>query len=261
MTYNQSLLSVAAICGLLFIPLALLINNYAYDDNGQLVCSNYVLNSYLYVMAGFCIIAIGALLEQHLQLVPTYLVHKSLIATIASLIIMIIILIGIAIYIRSSNPQTDFALIHIAFATYCLLIGMLICVTLTLGINTGMLNMAILLTIILTAIMAYIGYEYGDQLISVDFDKYLRYSLLALIIWTIVARYIISDPVIIIYSISIPAVIIFALLLMSYNNQLRKNQESCTVPNYPSEAIGLIIKIVNLLQNILRLLFVRKAMK
>ena len=45
------------------------------------------------------------------------------------------------------------------------------------------------------------------------------------------------------------------------NNKLRKNAEKCKVPNYPKEAIGLVIKIGNLLSDIINILMVLRGRK
>ena len=75
----------------------------------------------------------------------------------------------------------------------------------------------------------------------------------------IIALFTIRDIKTLFLSISIPSAIIFCLLLMSYNNNLRKNSEKCKVPNYPDEAIGLVIKIGRLLADVIRILIALKG--
>lgn len=255
---NKSLLSLVAFSILGFAPLIAVINNYAFDDNGNLICDKYVLMSYTYTILGFGLIAVGALLEQHLQVMPRLFNTGNLGMSLLSGIGLLLVLIGLSYYVKKSEPQQNLVSIHMAFILYCLLLGMVLCVTLVFGAQENVLNTAVFATICITAIAGYLGYTFGKSLISVDFDKYLSYSLIAFIIWIIVAPFIIHDPITRVYATSIPGLIIFTLLLFSYNNQLRKNQEKCVVPNYPGEAVGLVIKIANTLTNIIRLLVVRK---
>ena len=241
------------------IPIILLINNYAYK-NGKLVCDNYVLNSYLYTLLGFCFVALGSIFELKTKIMFNILS----INTFASRIIMFIVIGGIFAILSNFIKNTDpnkYIPIHVAYFLACAVFGMILSFTFMLGSMFGVLNTAIIITIVLTAIMGFVGYKYGDRFITVDFDKYLKYALFALVIWVFVAGIFIKDPIMLILSISVPSAIIFCLLLMSYNNQLRKNQETCKVPNYPKEALGLVVKIGNLLGDIINILVASKARK
>ena len=93
--------------------------------------------------------------------------------------------------------------------------------------------------------MTFIGFSFGVLMcISIIIDQYLIVDLPTLLL-----------------AISIPIAIIFCLLLMSYNNQLRKNQATCKVPNYPNEALGLVVKIGNLLGDVINILMALKGRK
>jgi hypothetical protein len=241
------------------VPIILMINNYAYE-NGKLVCDNYVLNSYLYALLGFCLIALGAIFENKVQLIPKLLGNGSWIIRIIGFIVIIGIFAMFSYIIKSTNPN-NFITIHMAYFFACALFGMLLSLSLLLGYATGVLYQAIGITIGLTALMAFVGYKYGHLFITIDFDKWLRYALFALIIWTFIAQYLINDFSTLLLAVSIPSAIIFCLLLMSYNNQLRKNQSTCKVPNYPDEALGLVVKIGNLLADVIRILMALKGKK
>lgn len=235
---------------------AMIINGTAYDDNGNLVCTNYILNSYLYVVIGFCIIAMVPILLYNIlisgvldafRLSNIYVVVIVLLALLAGLLLCIY-------YINNADPIKDAVAIHVVYVVFCGLFGLVMSGVLILGAATGLLVPAISIVIGLTAIAGYIGYYHGNKFITVDFDKILSYALIALIIWTVVCAFVIDDPVARMYATVIPCVIVFFLLLMSYNNKLRKSAEECKVPNYPKEAVGLVTKIGNLLAGIMRLL-------
>lgn len=239
------------------IPIMLLINNYAYK-NGKLVCNDYVLNSYLYTLLGFCFIALGSIFEQKTKIIFNILVIDNIILKIIILIAITLIFTTLSNFIKNTDPN-NFIPIHIAFFFACAIFGMILSFTLVLGSIFGVLNISIIITIILTTIMGFIGYKYGNKFITINFDKYLKYALFTLIIWVLIARFLIKNPITLLFAISIPSAIIFCLLLMSYNNQLRKNQEICKVPNYPKEALGLVIKIGNLLGDVIRILIASKS--
>ena len=242
-------------CVMAMIPIILLINNYAYDD-GKLVCDNYVLNSYLYALLGFCVIGLSVFFEQKVRLMPM-LFGNGIIIKIISFILILVIFYGLSKYITDANPKNILS-IHLAYFLACFLFGMLMTIILVLGYATGVLYEAIAITIGLTMLMAFIGYKYGHLFITINFDKVLSYALFALIIWSVIVPFIINDPFTLMLSVAIPSAIIFCLLLMSYNNKLRKNQKDCKVPNYPKEALGLVIKIGNLLADIIQILMATK---
>jgi hypothetical protein len=237
------------------IPFVYFINNYAYDKSGKLVCSNYVLNTYLYTALGFCYIALGVILEQKMQLLPK--LFKHIISLIVFMILYFIIMLSLFRAIRYTDPN-NFIEINTYYFLLCLLFGIVLSITLVFGASLNLLYPAIFITIILTIIMGFIGYNYGQHFISINFDKYLMYSLWILIGWSLIAPIFIYDYYTLTLAISIPSIIIFCLLLMSYNNQIRKNSEKCIIPNYPNEATGLVLKIANILADVIKILSTRR---
>jgi FtsH-binding integral membrane protein len=65
-----------------------------------------------------------------------------------------------------------------------------------------------------------------------------------------------------IYIISIISLIIFVLLLLSNHKKLKENSDKCidgkVIPNYPLESYGIVIKIVNIFQDLIRIYAMRK---
>lgn len=252
---NEAMLYYMVLTIISTSPFIYLIDKFAYDKSGKLVCDNYVLNSYLYTALGFCYIAIGVIFEQRIQLLPMFMVNIFTIIVFFICYLAIMFLLFRAI--RNTDPE-NFVEINIYYFLACMLFGMVLSIILLIGYKLNILYSAILITLVLTFIMGFIGYKYGHKFITVDFDKYLTYALWGLIIWTFIAPIIIRDSNILLLSISVPSVIIFCLLLMSYNNKLRKNAEKCVVPNYPNEAIGLVIKIGNILADVITILLTRR---
>ena len=254
---NTRLIYSVFITTLLIVPIILLINKYAYDKQGKLVCDDYVLNSYLYTALGFCYIALGVILEQRIKIIPSVAQYGG-IALIIFMIVYVIIMYVLFKNIKETDPN-KLININIYYALASIMFGIILSFTIILGSSTNVIMHAIAITIGLTFLMGYIGYKYGASFINVDFDKYLRYALYGLIIWTFIANLFIKDIALRFLSTSVPGAIIFCLLLMSYNKKLRENSEKCKVPNYPNEAIGLVIKIGNLLTDMIRILIALKV--
>jgi len=240
---------------------AYIIKGTAYDTNGKLVCSDYILNAYLYVIIAFCIIAMIPILMYNMIISGTLNIARinNVYMVLAIIIGLLLLLFACIYYIRNADPVEDAISIHMVYVIFCALFGILMSGVLAMGSIAGLLVPAIAIAIGLTTIAGYIGYYYGDRFITVDFDRMLWYALIGLVIWSIVSIFVISDPLVRMYATAIPGVIIFFLLLMSYNNQLRKSAEECTIPNYPKEALGLVTKIGNILGYVLRLLSGRRG--
>jgi FtsH-binding integral membrane protein len=224
----------------------LAINNYAYDANGKVHCDNYVLNTYLYVMLGFIIMAMVILVDERFEIFSSILLKYGLLGMLGITIVMILFII----LLRSTQNQF---LAHTYWFIVLVILGCLLSIPIQLY---GMIDMNIIyigfaITILITGVMGYIGYKYGKAFITTNFDNYLTWALILLVLASFAGLFI-NIPNYWVY-ISIAGVIIFSLLLLSYNNKIRKNGETCKVPNYPSESFGLIIKIANLLQDVLYL--------
>ena len=97
--------------------------------------------------------------------------------------------------------------------------GFIVTASLYLGIHTGVLYQATL-TIIVTIVTGLIGY-YGEQLISVDFEKYLSGALILLIIAYIIGPFFVKDIVQFYYIMAGISLVIFILLLLAYNKNIR----------------------------------------
>jgi hypothetical protein len=254
---NYNMLLGIIIIIMLATPITLLINKYAYDENGKLVCDDYVLNSYLFTALGFCYVAIGVLIERKILLIQKMLTF-GLIGMLLFMGVILFIFYLLSKKINETNPE-KFLIINAYFFILCALFGLLLSLTLMLGLKTNVLYPAIAITILITITMGVIGYKYGDQFISINFDKYLKYALIIYIVYLFILPLFVRDTKTLLLASGIPGAIIFSLLLLSYNNKLRENSSTCVVPNYPKEAVGLIIKIGNLLTDIINILMAVKG--
>jgi len=225
----------------------LAINNYAYDKNGNVQCDNYVLNTYLYVILGFIIMATVILIDERFNVYANLISQHGLFAFFGALAVMI----GLVVLLNSTTSQI---MSHTYWFTLLIILGLVLSVSVQIygHIDMNIVYMGFVITIIITAIMGFIGFKYGNLFITYDFDKYLKWALVALVIAGFAGIFL-NIPNMMLY-LSIAGVIIFSLLIMSYNNKVREHAKTCVTPLYPKESFGLIIKIANLLQDVMYLL-------
>jgi len=141
------------------------------------------------------------------------------------------------------------------------MLGILLIPTIWFGRLTNVVALAGMLTILITIVVGYLGYHYGDEIVIFDWDKYLNYMLFILIIIIVIGSVIIKDiqTIYMFYIIiSILLLIIFVLLLLSNHKLLKKNADKCidgqVVPNYPVESFSIVIKMLNIFQELIRIL-------
>jgi hypothetical protein len=230
------------------VILVFMINNYGYND-GKMICDNYVLNSYLYVVLAFVIMGIAVLVNNKLNLVEKLGMIGFLISFILSIVLIIVF---------KFVDKNDLFKLHLVWVLFFICFGYTLTIThMVYRDNTNILYTGYILTILVTIVTGLFGYYYG-QYIPKNIDIYLYGALILLIIVQLFGPLMVKDLDNFTYLTAFVGLIIFILLLLSYHKKMRNNAEKCTndsaLPNYPNEAMGLVIKIVNVLQDILRLL-------
>lgn len=224
----------------------LAINNYAYDSKGNVQCDNYVLNTYLYVILGFIIMTTVILTDERFNIFAKLILQYGFFALFGLLAVMI----GLVLLLHSTTNQI---MSHMYWIVLLIVLGLIMSVSVQVyaHIDMNIIYMGFIITIVVTAVMGFIGFKYGKSFVTQDFDKYLKWALIALVIASFAGMFL-NIPNLSVY-LSIAGVIIFSLLIMSYNNKLRENAKTCVTPLYPKESFGLIIKIANLLQDVMYL--------
>jgi len=253
-------------CLTIFIIICILIGNYAFK-NGILTCDNYVLNTYLYIILAILLIFIIVLINDQFGIFNSFIIwlaQGSIARIIITFISILVILFVFINQLNKVNPENILASNAIWF-TLIFILGFFMIPTIWFGRLNDVVGLAGILTISITAIVGLAGYHYGDQIVTFDWDTYLNYSLWGLIIVSLIGPLLITD-----YNqmmkfflvISIISLIIFVLLLLSNHKKLKQNADKCidgkAVPNYPVESFGLFIKILNIFQDIIRILGSRR---
>jgi hypothetical protein len=177
---------------------------------------------------------------------------------------MLVIIIGLT-YALVNIPPKNILASNAIWLLLIMLITLILIPTIYFGRVSGVVGIAGLITVGIIIATGLLGYYYGDLLITFDWDFYLTCALIAWIAIFFIGFMIVKTPTEIvnfIYIMSIASLVIFILLLISYFKTLKENANKCVdgqaVPNYPLESWQLIIKIVNVLKNMIRILGIRK---
>jgi hypothetical protein len=248
------------------IVTCILIGQYAFK-NGMLTCDHYVLNTYLYIILAILLIFIVVLVNDKFGIFNSLLLWMSQ-GTIARVIITFIIIICILfglIYALNNVDPTNIVASNTLWASLILMLGIFLIPTIWFGRLTNVVGMAGMLTILITIVVGYVGYYYGNEIVTFNWDKYLNFALLILIVVMITGPLMITNSstmIVFYYIVSIIALLIFILLLLSNHKKLKQNADKCidgkVVPNYPVESFNIFIKMLNIFQDLVRILGMAK---
>ena len=254
-------------CLTIVVLICILIGNYAFK-NGMLTCDHYVFNTYLYIILGILLMFIVVLVNDQTGFFNSLIFWMSsggMGRIIITFIVLIVLLFGLTFALMAVDPKNILASNSI-WLLLILLIGFLLIPTIWFGRLTDVVGLAGILTILITLAVGIAGYYYGDKIVTFDWDYYLNIALWILIAIIIIVPFFLSTSeqmynfVLVVSFISL---LIFVLLLLSNHKKLKENSEKCidgkVVPNYPVESYGLIIKIVNIFQDLIRILGMTKG--
>jgi hypothetical protein len=250
------------------VIICILIGQYAFK-NGLLTCDNYVFNTYLYIILSILLTFIVVLINDKFGFFNSFLIWMSqggIARIIIIFIIILCILFGLIYALHYHIDPTNIVLSNTIWLLIILILGIFLIPTIWFGRLTNVVGLAGMLTILITIAVGYLGYYYGDQIVTFDWDKYLNYALLGLIVIILIGSFTITDPktlYIFIMTVSILSLIIFTLLLLSNHKKLKQNADKCidgqAVPNYPLESFGIFIKMLNIFTDLIRILGMTKG--
>jgi len=249
-------------CLIIAVIICILIGKYAFK-NGNLTCDHYVFNTYLYIILAILIIFIVVLVNDQ------YGIFNNLILWMMSggtmriymvFIIYIILIFALTYALMTVNP-TNIIASNLIWLLVLIFIAFIIIPTIWFGRLTGVVGIAGILTLVITIVVGLLGYYNGDSIVTFNWNIYLNYALMILIAIIILGPYFISTSegmnnfIVVISFISL---IIFILLLLANHKKLKENADKCidgkVVPNYPLESYGIVIKIVNIFQDLINIL-------
>jgi FtsH-binding integral membrane protein len=240
----------------------ILIGHYAFK-NGMLTCNNYVLNTYLYIILSILLTFIVVLLNDNFGLfnpILAWMTQGSVYRIVFIFIILLAFVIGLLIALQAVDPKNIVAS-NVIWALLMIVLGIVLIPTIWFARLTNVVGLSSMLTILITIVVGFLGYYYGDEIVTFDWDKYLNIALLVLIVIMFISMFMITNPetmymfYMVLY---IMFLIVFILLLLSNHKLLKENADKCidgqVVPNYPVESFNIFIKILNIFQDLVRIL-------
>ena len=254
-------------CSLAIVVLiCILIGNYAFKS-GHLTCDHYVFNTYLYIILAIVLMFIVVLLNDQTGIfnaLLNFMFSGTMNQVIISFIIFFIISAVLTYALFKVDPS-NILVSNAIWLTLIFIIGFCLIPTFILGRLTDVVGLAGITTLVITIVVGLLGYYLGDKIVTFNWDLYLSIALFGLIITIFIGPLFITTPeamMSFMYIISIISLIIFILLLLSNHKKLKENSDKCidgkVVPNYPLESYGIVIKIVNIFQDLVRIYAMRK---
>ena len=262
---NSNVLLKMFCCLTIMVLICILIGNYAFK-NGILTCDHYVFNTYLYVILSILLVFIVVLLNDYTGIFNSFLISMSQGNIFIVMIIPLLLLLGLMYGLKSIDPNNIFAS-NIVWLLLIVVLSIFIIPIIWLGRLTNVVGLAGIITVLITLIVGIAGYYYGDKIITFDWDKYLYYALIALIIVSFIGIFFLANAnantiSLFFLIVSIMSLVIFVLLLLSNHKKLKENADKCidgkVVPNYPYESFGIFIKMLNIFQDLIRILGLSK---
>ena len=262
---NSNVLLKMFCCLTIMVLICILIGNYAFK-NGILTCDHYVFNTYLYVILSILLVFIVVLLNDYTGIFNSFLISMSQGNIFIVMIIPLLLLLGLMYGLKSIDPNNIFAS-NIVWLLLIVVLSIFIIPIIWLGRLTNVVGLAGIITVLITLIVGIAGYYYGDKIITFDWDKYLYYALIALIIVSFIGIFFLTNAnantiSLFFLIVSIMSLVIFVLLLLSNHKKLKENADKCidgkVVPNYPYESFGIFIKMLNIFQDLIRILGLSK---
>lgn len=252
---SQNLLKI--FCGLIVTVLTCIaIGHYAFK-NGTLTCEHYVLNTYLYIVLAILIMFIMVLANDQFGILNGILnVLYSNVHPFIGFVIFLVIIIGLTWALHSVNPA-NILTSNLIWLALIIFTGIIMVPIIIYGRMMHVVGLAGLLTVALVLITGLLGYHLGDKIVTFDWDYYLNIG-----VWVIIFAYfgvfLVHDIRKYMFVLAIISLVMFVLLLLSNHKKLKDDADKCidgkVVPNYPVESYGLVIKMVNIMSDLIFIL-------
>jgi FtsH-binding integral membrane protein len=231
---------------LIFVCVVFSILNYAIK-NRQFTCNRYILNTYLYIILTFNIMAIQLLLMEYngIKFNPSLMLFIGI----------FILTLGSIVLLHKISPS-KIILKHFVWLVFILFLGLIFYPMYTSFIDKKeMILSAILTTVVLfigLSALAYLKPEY----ISLSWGPILLLLLIAGIIMELSLRFIMNKG----NSrskwfrvMSYFFIIVFMVFILYDTKRLQINAKNCVIADYIKESLGLFLDVFNIFVRILSL--------
>jgi FtsH-binding integral membrane protein len=244
---NKQLINILSVLGVAVIIMFTLMKT-AFKKNYQFTCSKYILNTYLYIVLSFIIIALALLTAEHNNV--DYRLG------IFEFIGGFLITIGLIAFLLQVDPK-KIVLKHILWLLFILMIGAMFYPLYKNIYNNKTIIMAMITTITLVIVLSAFAYIRPD-LISLSLGPVLLLLLITAIIMEILSLIFLRkyrmDPTSKLYKgITYFIIILFMVYILYDTKMLQIRAKQCVSADYINESLNLFLDILNIFVRILAL--------
>jgi FtsH-binding integral membrane protein len=244
---NKQLINILSVLGVAVIIMFTLMKT-AFKKNYQFTFSKYILNTYLYVVLSFIIIALALLTAEHNNV--------DFRLGIFEFIGGFLITIGLLIFLLQVDPK-KIVLKHILWLLFILMIGAMFYPLYKNIYNNKTIIMAMITTITLVIVLSAFAYIRPD-LISLSLGPVLLLLLITAIIMEILSLIFLRkyrmDPTSKLYKgITYFIIILFMVYILYDTKMLQIRAKECVSADYINESLNLFLDILNIFVRILAL--------
>jgi hypothetical protein len=167
-------------CLTIIVLICILIGNYAFK-NGILTCDHYVFNTYLYIILSILLVFIVVLVNDQTGFFNSLLISMAQGNIIIMMLLISITFFGLTYALSTIDPNNILAS-NLIWLLLILILGIFIIPIIWIGRLTNVVGLSGMITVLITLIVGIAGYYYGDKIVTFDWDKYLNYALLIMIL-------------------------------------------------------------------------------
>lgn len=252
--------------GVISIVLIIMILSYGYKD-GVAVCTNYVFNTYLYIILSLLLMLIILIINDKTgiftkALMAIFMQKNKLVLAVNIIIFIAVFYYLLRYYFPSIDPANKFEN-HFAWLLVIVLLGGLFS-SITYN-KANPINSKGMVFMILNDVVGIYGFwiiglviliglfcnAYSNTLHLVDWNFYSKWMLVILMVYLITGISFVSDNDSINAYINVGTklgIILFAMFLIAYHADLEAQSKICgskymPVPNYPLLSFGIVYKL------------------
>lgn len=262
-------------CIIITIIIIGLIMKYAYK-NDKPVCTDYIFNSYLYIILTICIMLIIIIINNETNIFTAFMIlllSGGKMQTCGIIILIFVILIySFRFWFPYINPEETYKL-HFAYILLTSFIAITLCFfkfDIANALNnpasvfimlSDILVIGGIWTIAIVIIVGLVCNNYIDILQQFEWNFYAKHLLFAFIVYCLVGVIFITDSDKLKFFISVGVILGYILLIvMLIDNHINivSHSKICgnplmPLPNYPLEGLGLVMRIRRYITDLLLL--------
>ena len=222
------------------------IKQYAFDEQGNSVCTNFVFNTYLYLIGSLVYMALIVMIEAKTNIIT------NAINGMTELVYLVLFLGALFVSVNAMNNMESYTVSHLGWISAITLISASFTNINIKKFDIMTVAYAIMITTVIALITGYMGI-YTDVQIPEWLEEQLQIVMITILAFMIYQIFIpVKDHVISQVWLNISLLPILVMLLLIYNKRVKQNALDCkNNPNYPRESFSLFSKLQGILRRVL----------